>query len=175
MKSPEQAARELCGRIAKAELVVSFVEAEGTLPMAKKASGSVEAQAHKALARLRLLARRSDLETEVCAVLDAACPGWLDGNTFRLERAWRARRDELVQWMNSSQRPPYRAARDEAERGLAAFVATYRRPVQRRRFPERIKELDVLAPGWDATPAWEPPPAPRGGLGPGWFSFRSSC
>lgn len=160
MKSPEQVGRELSGRIAKAELVVSFVEAEGTLPMAKQVSGSGGAQAHKALARLRLLARRGDLETEVAAVLDAACPGWPDGNAFRLERAWRARRDELVRWMKTHHRPPYRAGRDEAERGLAAFVATHRRPGQRRRFPERIKELDDLAPGWDETPSWESPPAP---------------
>lgn len=156
MKSPEQAERELSGRMAKAELVIAFLESEGTLPKAKMVSGSVEARTHKALARLRLLARRGDLEQEVSGVLDDACPGWLDGDAFRLERAWVARRDELVQFMKNHHRPPYRLAADEAERGLAAFVATHRREGQRQRFPDRIKELDAMAPGWDEISARTP-------------------
>lgn len=46
VKSLEQAARELVGRLAKAELVIACLEAEGMLPRAKMGPGWVEVQAH---------------------------------------------------------------------------------------------------------------------------------
>ncbi len=90
--------KEQVSRMARAEMVIVFVEVNGTLPMAKRVPGSVEAEAYRALARMRLLYRRGELEAEVSGALDAACPGWPDGNAFRIERAWQ--RNVAMNWFS---------------------------------------------------------------------------
>ncbi|WP_426004869.1 hypothetical protein ACPFL9_20410 [Paenarthrobacter sp. NyZ202] len=153
------------GRLAKAQLVTAYFRDNGTLPMASAAPDSLEAEAYKALAKLRQLARKGELEKAASRILDRACPGWHDGLGYRLDRAWQTRRDELIRWMKKHKRPPHYSSGDRAERRLASFVAGYRRPQRRADFPERIKELDTLAPGWDESPVWVPQavPTPPGG------------
>lgn len=144
------------GRVGKAQMVVAYFKESGTLPMVSAAPDSVEAEAYKALSRLRQLARKGELERAASRILDKACPGWQDGLGFRLDRAWQTRRDELIRWMKKHKRAPHYSSGDRAERRLASFVAGYRRPQRRADFPERIQELDKLAPGWDESPVWVP-------------------
>ena len=148
------------GRVGKAQMVVAYFKENGTLPMVSAAPDSVEAEAYKALASLRLLARKGELEKAASRILDKACPGWQDGLGFRLDRAWQTRRDELIRWMKKHKRAPHYSSGDRFERRLASFVAGYRRPQRRADFPERIEELDKLAPGWDESPVWVPQPVP---------------
>lgn len=142
------------GPVASAERIIAFFEKTGTLPRATADPGREEEQLYRGVKRMRILHRQGKLNKAAAALLDAGCPGWADGRAFGSDRLWRERRDELIAWTQKNGRPPHPSAGDETERSLASLVAAYRKHALHGRHPERIQELNAMAPGWAETPTW---------------------
>lgn len=137
-------------------MVAEFVRKHGTFPK-RNGAGPDEALAQKALAKMRKQVRKGNLDPAACVIMDEQCPpGWTDGSTCRLERVWQLGLEGLILWMEAHQRPPHNASGDSTERRLAGWVIRNRRQKYREKYPERIKELDKKAPGWDAPAVWVP-------------------
>lgn len=148
------------GPVASAERIIAFFEKTGTLPRVTADSGSEEEQLYRALKRMRILHRQGKFNQDAAALLDAGCPGWANGRAFGSDRLWHERRDELIAWTLKNGRPPHPSSGDKTERSLASLVAAYRKHALHGRHPERIKQLNELAPGWADTPTWMPQSSP---------------
>ncbi|MCA4135653.1 hypothetical protein [Arthrobacter sp. M4] len=143
------------GAVPSARRIVAYFRKTGTLPKTPSLADE-EKDLGQALARIRLLNRRGQLEQAASRVLDKACPGSADRHAFHSGRLWQERRDELIAWIQANGRPPYAASGDAAERALAGWIATYRRHARHGRHPERIRELDERIPLWCQPPVWVP-------------------
>ena len=144
------------GPVASAERIIAFFKTTGTLPRVTADPGSEEEQLYRALKRMRILHRQGNFNQDATALLDAGCPGWANGRAFGSDRLWHERRDELIAWTQKNGQPPHPSSGDKTERSLASLVAAYRKHALHGRHPERIKELNELAPGWAETATWAP-------------------
>lgn len=137
--------------VESARQIAAYVQRHGSLPAPDGQSGSEAERLAGVLIVLRNQKRRGLLAKEAIQALDAAFPGWMDGNALNVERRWQKRATEFIEWIKKNGRHPHRAAWDPTERALAGWLARQKVHAKKGEYPARIKELKTRMPGWDRS------------------------
>lgn len=131
-----------------AVLLVDHVRTTGALPR-QNAADNEERRLARWLTTQRVASHAGELSAERKSWLDDRLPGWVGAGPR--PAAWQAVVRELGAWVDAAGRWPSTRAEDATERRLALWVKNRREDARCGRLSDdRRKELDRLAPGWDA-------------------------